>query len=40
MLGRLAARIALGRQPVVVHTYHGHVLRGYFGPVALAGPIG
>ena len=36
MLGRLAARIALGRQPVVVHTYHGHVLRGYFGPVAEA----
>jgi glycosyltransferase involved in cell wall biosynthesis len=32
MLGRLAARIALGRAPVVVHTYHGHVLRGYFGP--------
>ena len=32
MLGRLAARIALGRRPVVVHTYHGHVLRGYFSP--------
>lgn len=29
-LGRLAAR--LGRAPVVVHTYHGHVLRGYFPP--------
>ncbi|HEY4098731.1 MAG TPA: glycosyltransferase [Baekduia sp.] len=32
MLGRVAARVALGRRPVVVHTYHGHVLRGYFGP--------
>jgi glycosyltransferase involved in cell wall biosynthesis len=31
MLGRLAARVALGRRPVVVHTYHGHVLEGYFG---------
>src|SRR5262245_22558016 len=29
LLGRLAARLA--RVPVVVHTYHGHVLRGYFG---------
>ena len=27
-LGRVAARLA--RVPVVVHTYHGHVLRGYF----------
>jgi len=32
MVGRLAAWIALGRRPVVVHTYHGHVLTGYFGP--------
>jgi glycosyltransferase involved in cell wall biosynthesis len=32
ILGRLAARLALGRAPIVVHTYHGHVLRGYFGP--------
>jgi glycosyltransferase involved in cell wall biosynthesis len=30
MLGRLAARLA--RVPVVVHTYHGHVLHGYFPP--------
>lgn len=29
-LGRLAA--ALCRVPVIVHTYHGHVLRGYFSP--------
>jgi glycosyltransferase involved in cell wall biosynthesis len=29
LLGRVAA--VLGRVPVVVHTYHGHVLRGYFG---------
>lgn len=28
-LGRLAA--ALGRVPVTVHTYHGHVFHGYFG---------
>lgn len=34
MLGRVAARLA--RVPVVVHTYHGHVLRGYFGPVKTA----
>jgi glycosyltransferase involved in cell wall biosynthesis len=29
LLGRLAAR--LERVPVTVHTYHGHVLSGYFG---------
>ena len=32
-LGRIAARLALGPRPVVVHTYHGHVLSGYFGAV-------
>jgi glycosyltransferase involved in cell wall biosynthesis len=34
MLGRVAARLA--RVPIVVHTYHGHVLRGYFGPLKTA----
>src|SRR5581483_2697167 len=29
-LGRLAALLA--RVPVVIHTYHGHVLHGYFSP--------
>lgn len=32
LLGRIAARLVLGRRTVVVHTYHGHVLRGYFSP--------
>jgi glycosyltransferase involved in cell wall biosynthesis len=33
-VGRLAALLAgRHRPPVVVHTFHGHVLRGYFGPV-------
>lgn len=32
-LGRLAAIIAPGVRPVIVHTYHGHVLSGYFGRV-------
>jgi glycosyltransferase involved in cell wall biosynthesis len=34
LLGRLAARLT--GVPVVVHTYHGHVLRGYFSPVVTA----
>ncbi|MGQ9671488.1 MAG: glycosyltransferase family 4 protein [Desulfosoma sp.] len=29
-LGRLAARMA--RVPVILHTYHGHVLHGYYSP--------
>jgi glycosyltransferase involved in cell wall biosynthesis len=37
-VGRLAAVLAReARPPIVVHTFHGHVLRGYFGPVASAG---
>jgi hypothetical protein len=32
-IGRLAAVLAGdARPPIVVHTYHGHVLRGYFDP--------
>lgn len=30
-LGRLAAILSPGSRPVIVHTYHGHVLKGYFG---------
>jgi glycosyltransferase involved in cell wall biosynthesis len=33
MLGRLAAVLARRPRPVIVHTYHGHVLEGYFGPL-------
>ena len=37
-VGRLAALVAGGaRPPIVVHTFHGHVLRGYFDPVRTAG---
>src|SRR5438270_13969950 len=33
-VGRLAALLAgEARPPIVVHTFHGHVLRGYFGPL-------
>jgi glycosyltransferase involved in cell wall biosynthesis len=37
-LGRLAAVLAAGRRPpVIVHTFHGHVLTGYFSrPVSTA----
>ena len=31
MVGRTAALLATRRRPVVIHTYHGHVLEGYFG---------
>jgi len=34
MLGRVAARLA--GVPIVVHTYHGHVLSGYFSPAKTA----
>ncbi|MBV9354011.1 MAG: glycosyltransferase [Chloroflexi bacterium] len=29
-IGRLAARLC--RVPIIIHTYHGHVFHGYFGP--------
>jgi glycosyltransferase involved in cell wall biosynthesis len=36
-VGRLAARLAGPARPqAVVHTFHGHVLRGYFGPAKTA----
>ena len=31
-LARLAALTAVRPRPLIVHTYHGHVLEGYFGP--------
>jgi glycosyltransferase involved in cell wall biosynthesis len=37
-VGRLAALLAGdARPPIVVHTFHGHVLRGYFDPLRTAG---
>jgi glycosyltransferase involved in cell wall biosynthesis len=37
-VGRLAALVAGdARPPIVVHTFHGHVLRGYFDPFRTAG---
>ncbi|MFN2628773.1 MAG: glycosyltransferase family 4 protein [Gaiellaceae bacterium] len=37
-VGRLAALLAGGaRPPIVVHTFHGHVLRGYFDPLRTMG---
>ena len=36
-VGRVAALLAGdARPPIVVHTFHGHVLRGYFDPVRTA----
>jgi glycosyltransferase involved in cell wall biosynthesis len=36
-VGRTAALLAgAARPPIVVHTFHGHVLRGYFGPASSA----
>jgi glycosyltransferase involved in cell wall biosynthesis len=36
-VGRAAARVAgSARPPIVVHTFHGHVLRGYFDPARTA----
>jgi glycosyltransferase involved in cell wall biosynthesis len=34
LLGRIAGRMA--RVPIVVHTFHGHVLHGYFSPAKTA----
>jgi glycosyltransferase involved in cell wall biosynthesis len=36
LLGRLAALTASRRRPITVHTFHGHVLEGYFGRFATA----
>ena len=36
-VGRIAAEVSgRARPPVVVHTFHGHVLRGYFAPAQTA----
>ena len=32
MLGRIAAVLGIRPRPIVLHTYHGHVLEGYFDP--------
>lgn len=37
-VGRIAALLARdARPPILVHTFHGHVLRGYFDPLRTAG---
>jgi glycosyltransferase involved in cell wall biosynthesis len=37
-VGRLAALVSgRARPPIVVHTFHGHVLRGYFNPITSFG---
>jgi glycosyltransferase involved in cell wall biosynthesis len=37
-VGRIAALLAGdARPPIIVHTFHGHVLRGYFDPVTTLG---
>lgn len=33
MLGRVAALLSGRPRPIIIHTYHGHVLSGYFGTV-------
>jgi glycosyltransferase involved in cell wall biosynthesis len=37
-VGRIAALLAgAARPPIIVHTFHGHVLRGYFNPLTTLG---
>lgn len=37
-VGRIAALLAgSARPPIIVHTFHGHVLRGYFNPLTTLG---
>jgi glycosyltransferase involved in cell wall biosynthesis len=36
LVGRLAAVLAIRPRPILVHTFHGHVLDGYFGPTQTA----
>ena len=37
-VGRIAALLAgTARPPILIHTFHGHVLRGYFNPVTTLG---